>query len=98
LLINSVDIDGVAIAGVQALAQRTTDLKAENEALRAEVAALRALLAERDGTLAALQAETAALHTRYAADSAALDERLVRLERMLLQAAHTPPSPRPDGE
>lgn len=98
LLINSVDIDGVAIAGVQALAQRTTDLKAENEALRAEVAALRALLAERDGTLAALQAETAALHTRYAADRAALDERLVRLERMLLQAAHTPPSPRPDGE
>jgi hypothetical protein len=39
LMINSVDIDGVNMAAVQALTARTDALRAENEALRAENAA-----------------------------------------------------------
>jgi hypothetical protein len=41
LRINTVDADGVALAGVQALDARTRALQAENDALRAAVTALR---------------------------------------------------------
>ncbi|HLA63728.1 MAG TPA: tail fiber domain-containing protein [Rhodothermales bacterium] len=47
--INTVDIDGVTLAGVQALSVRTDDLRAENEALRAELTAMRERLDALDG-------------------------------------------------
>lgn len=86
LLINSVDIDGVVMAGVQALEARTAQLHAENEALRAELAALRALLDERDVAVAALQ-------TRQATDRADTSTRLARLEALLIQASAAHPRP-----
>jgi hypothetical protein len=49
--ITTVDADGVALLAIQALEQRTRELRAENVALRAELAALRTRLArlERGG-------------------------------------------------
>jgi hypothetical protein len=43
--INTVDIDGVNMLGVQALEKRTRDLKAENEQLRSQVDELKAVVA-----------------------------------------------------
>jgi len=56
LLINSVDIDGVNMAGVQALTARTDALRAENEALRAENAAQAAEIADLRGRMERLEA------------------------------------------
>ncbi|HEX2202225.1 MAG TPA: tail fiber domain-containing protein [Longimicrobium sp.] len=53
LLINSIDIDGVSLAGVKALDARTTTQQAEIEALRAENAELRARLERIEAALAA---------------------------------------------
>ncbi len=86
LLINTVDIDGVVLAGVKALEARTAALQAENTALRAEVAALRGALATRDESLGAAQA--------------ALADRLARLEALVLRAAASaaPPAPAASGD
>ncbi len=60
LMINSVDIDGVNMAAVQALTARTDALRAENEALRqenaaqsAEIAGLRARMERLEAALSA---------------------------------------------
>jgi hypothetical protein len=52
LLINTVDIDGVNLAGVQALDRRTGRQQAEIDALRAENARLRARLERIEAMLA----------------------------------------------
>jgi hypothetical protein len=56
LLINSVDIDGVNLAGVQALAARTDTLAAQARALAAENSALRGRVAELEARLQRLEA------------------------------------------
>jgi hypothetical protein len=53
LLINTLDIDGVNLAGVQAVAARTDALRSENQALRARVSDLEARLARLEALLAA---------------------------------------------
>jgi hypothetical protein len=68
LSINTVDIDGVTLAGVQALDARTVELAQANAALAARVAEVEALRAE----VAALQAERAATDTRLARLEAAV--------------------------
>jgi hypothetical protein len=52
LLINTVDIDGVSLAGVQALDRRTGRQQAEIDALRAENAELRRRLERIEAALA----------------------------------------------
>jgi hypothetical protein len=56
LMINSVDIDGVNMAAVQALTERTDALRAENEALRTENAAQAAELADLRARMERLEA------------------------------------------
>ena len=56
LLINTVDIDGVNMAAVQALTARTDALRAENEALRAENAAHAAEIADLRARMERLEA------------------------------------------
>jgi hypothetical protein len=56
LLINTVDIDGVNLAGVQAVAARTDGLRTDVRALAAENAALRGRVAELEARLARLEA------------------------------------------
>jgi hypothetical protein len=56
LMINSVDIDGVNMAGVQALTARTDALRAENEALRQENAAQAAEIADLRARMERLEA------------------------------------------
>jgi trimeric autotransporter adhesin len=51
-LISTVDADGVALAGIQALDARTTALRAENDALKRHVAELEARLARLETALA----------------------------------------------
>jgi hypothetical protein len=53
LLINTLDIDGVNLAGVQAVAARTDALRGENQALRARVSELEARLARLEALFAA---------------------------------------------
>lgn len=60
LLINSVDIDGVNMAAVQALTARTDALRAENEALRAENAAQTAEIADLRARMERVEAALAA--------------------------------------
>lgn len=56
LMINSVDIDGVNMAAVQALTARTDALRTENEALRAENAAQAAQIADLQARMERLEA------------------------------------------
>lgn len=60
LMINSVDIDGVNMAAVQALTARTDALRAENEALRQENAAQAAEIADLRARMERLEAVLAA--------------------------------------
>jgi hypothetical protein len=54
-LINGVDIDGVTLAGVQALERRTRDLQAENQTLKAWIEALQRAIEALREQLAALE-------------------------------------------
>lgn len=94
LSIGTVDADGVALAGVQALAERTDAQAARIAALEAENEALRALLAGRDERVASLEAEVYAQREQQAAGRASLESRLARLEATLLRAeAAAAPAP-----
>jgi hypothetical protein len=60
LMINSVDMDGVALAGVQAVADRTDDLRTQVQTLTGENAALRGRVSELEARLQRLEALLAA--------------------------------------
>lgn len=62
--ISTVDIDGVAIAGVKALDQRTRTLKTETVALRAENSELAARVAQLEALVAQLAAQSAGSSSR----------------------------------
>jgi hypothetical protein len=56
LLINSIDIDGVNLAGVQALTTRTDELRAQVQSLTAQNGALRGRVAELEARLQRIEA------------------------------------------
>ncbi len=86
LRISTIDMDGVTLRGVQALALRTESLWGTAEALSLELEATRAVVARQADELRALRSELDALRAARDEDaraSAALADRLARLEALL---------------
>src|SRR5690606_20713593 len=87
LRINTPDIDGAILAGVQALARRTAALRTDAGLLLAAPSARHAGLSPHDRRPGAVQATAGTLRAQQAADRAALEARLSRLEAALPPAA-----------
>ena len=86
LRISTIDMDGVTLRGVQALAVRTESLSGTADVLSVELDATRAVVARQADELRALRADLAALRAARDEDvraTAALAERLAHLEALL---------------